>query len=115
MKFLAPLSEGEFDDLLRRAGFVRLEKGEVMVLGPNEHAQRMLLVVAGQLQVHVVILGSEREMTLSVLAAGTAVGATGLVPRLTRELHLRALETSVVCRVVQRDLEALVRTNPRWG
>src|SRR5919112_3457477 len=91
VEFLAPLSEEEFDDLLRRASFVRLENREVMVLGPNEHAQRMLLVVAGQLQVYEIALGSGREMTLSVLAAGTAVGATGLVPRWARELHLRAL------------------------
>jgi hypothetical protein len=38
--FLAPLSDDELDDLLRRASFVRLEEGEVLVVGPEEQAER---------------------------------------------------------------------------
>ena len=113
--FLAPLSEAEMVTLLRDASFVRLEEGEVMVLGPEEHAERMLVVVAGQLQVYEVHLGSEREFTLSVVGDGAAVGATGLVPRWTRELHLRALEPSLVCCVGREDLEAVMRANPEVG
>jgi CRP/FNR family transcriptional regulator, cyclic AMP receptor protein len=114
--FLAPLSEEELDALVvRRASFVRLEKGEVLVVGPEEHGERMLLVVAGQLQVYEISLGSGREHTLSVLASGSPVGATGLVARWTRDLHIRALEPSVVCRINRQDLEALVRTNPEVG
>ena len=64
--FLAPLSEEQLDALVvRRASFVRLEKGEVLVVGPEEHGERMLLVVAGQLQVYEISLGSGREHTLS--------------------------------------------------
>jgi CRP/FNR family cyclic AMP-dependent transcriptional regulator len=37
------------------------------------------------------------------------------VPRWTRELHIRALEPSVVCRIEQEDLEELVRGNPEVG
>jgi hypothetical protein len=73
--FLAPLSEAEMVALLRGASFVRLEEGEEMVVGPQEHAERMLLVVAGQLQVFEVSLNSEREFTLSVMGDGAAVGA----------------------------------------
>jgi CRP/FNR family cyclic AMP-dependent transcriptional regulator len=113
--FLAPLSEEELDDLVRRAGLVRLEEGEVLAVGPEEHAERMLLLVAGQLQVYEVALSSGRELTLSILADGSAVAATGLVPRWVRDLHLRALEPSVVCRVSRQDLEALVRRNPEVG
>jgi CRP/FNR family transcriptional regulator, cyclic AMP receptor protein len=115
VEFLAPLSEAEMATLLRGADFVRLEDGEEMVVGPREHAERMLLVVAGQLQVFEVSLSSEREFTLSVTGDGAAVGATGLVPRWTRELHLRALESSLVCSVGREDLEALVRANPEVG
>ena len=75
----------------------------------------MLVVVAGQLQVFEVSLSSEREFTLSVVGDGAAVGATGLVPRWTRELHLRALEPSLVCGVAPEDLEAVVRANPEVG
>jgi CRP/FNR family cyclic AMP-dependent transcriptional regulator len=115
VEFLAPLSEEELVVLLRDASFVRLEDGEEMVVGPQEHAERMLLVVAGQLQVFEISLSSEREFTLSVVGDGAAVGATGLVPRWTRNLHLRALEPSLVCSVGREDLEAVVRANPEAG
>src|SRR5215212_3531846 len=115
VEFLAPLSEEEMVTLLRDASFVGLEEGEEMVVGPQEHAERMLLVVAGQLQVFEISLSSEREFTLSVVGDGAAVGATGLVPRWTRNLHLRALEPSLVCSVGREDLEAVVRANPEAG
>ena len=113
--FLAPLSEEELEDLVRGASFVRLEEGDVLVVGPEEQAERMLLLVAGQLQVYELSLSSGRELTLSVLADGSALAATGLVPRWVRNLHVRALEPSVVCRVNREDLEALVRRNPEVG
>jgi CRP/FNR family transcriptional regulator len=113
--FLSPLSEAEMVTLLRGASFVRLEEGDEMVVGPQEHAERMLVVVAGQLQVFEVSLSSEREFTLSVVGDGAAVGATGLVPRWTRDLHLRALESSLVCGVGREDLEAVMRANPEVG
>ncbi len=113
--FLTPLSEEELEALVRRASFVRLEEGEVLIVAPEEQAERMLLLVAGQLQVYEVSLSSGREHTLSVLTSGSAVLATGLVPRWVRNLHIRALEPSVVCRVDREDLEGLVRTNPEVG
>jgi CRP/FNR family transcriptional regulator, cyclic AMP receptor protein len=113
--FLEPLSEEELDALVRSASYVRLEEGEVLVVGPEEQAERMLLPVAGQLQVYEVALGSWHEHTLSVLTSGSAVASTGLVPRWVRDLHVRALEPSVVCRVERKDLEALVRRNPEVG
>src|SRR3712207_4958559 len=113
--FLEPLSEEELDDLLRSASFVRLAVGEVRVVGPEDQAERMLLLVAGQLQVYEVALGSGRELTLSVLASGAPVDSTGLVPRWVRDLHLRALEPSLVCRIEREDLERPVRGNPEVG
>lgn len=115
VEFLAPLSDGELEDLARGASLVHLERGEELVVGNEEQAERMLIALEGQLQVYEVALGSGRELTLSVLDAGSAVGATGLVPRWVRNLHIRALEPSVVCRIERRDLEALVRTNPEVG
>jgi CRP-like cAMP-binding protein len=112
VNFLAPPSEAELDHLVRVVSFVRLERGDELVVGAEEQAKRMLIAVEGQLQVYEVALGSGRELTLWVLASGSAVGATGLVPHWTRDLHIRALEPSVVCRIERQDLEALVRTNP---
>lgn len=115
VEFLSPLSEGEVVELLRRASVVRLEGGEEMTVGPREHAERMLVVVAGQLQVYELSLSSERELTLSVAGDGEAVGATGLVPRWTRELRLRAIKPSLVCSVRSEDLEAVARAKPEVG
>src|SRR5919112_6460109 len=75
----------------------------------------MLLVVAGQLQVYELSLGSGRELTLWVSGDGEAVCVTGLVPRWTRELHLRALETTLLCGVGREALEETVRSNPEVG
>jgi CRP/FNR family transcriptional regulator, cyclic AMP receptor protein len=86
--FLAPLSEEEIDDLARSAAFVRLKKGEVLTVGPEEQAERMLLALAGQLQVYEIALSSGREHTLWVLEGGSAVSATGLGPRWVRDLHI---------------------------
>jgi CRP/FNR family cyclic AMP-dependent transcriptional regulator len=115
VEFLAPLSEAELEDFVRVVSFVRLGRGEELVVGNEEQAERMLIAVEGQLQVYEVALGSGRELTLWVLASGSAVGATGLVPRWVRDLHIKALEPSVVCRIERQDLEALVRTNPEVG
>jgi CRP/FNR family cyclic AMP-dependent transcriptional regulator len=113
--FLAPLSEDELDHLVRVASLVRLEAGEELVVCNEEQAERMLIAVEGQLQVYEVALGSGRELTLWVLTRGSPVAATGLVPRWVRDLHIRALEPSVVCRIERQELEGLVRRNPEVG
>jgi CRP/FNR family transcriptional regulator len=109
--FLSHLPEGELFDLAQRADFVRLGGGEQLVVGPEEQAQRTLILLAGQAQDYV-LDPSGRELTLSVLASGSAVDATGIVARRSRDLRLRALEPSVVCRVGREELEALVLVNP---
>ena len=101
--------------LLRDARFVSLEEGKELVVGPEEHAEWMLMVVAGQLQVYESSLRSGRELTLWVSGDGEAVCVKGLVPRWTRELHLKALETSLLCRVGREALEGVVRENPEVG
>jgi CRP/FNR family transcriptional regulator, cyclic AMP receptor protein len=112
--FLAPLSKDELDALVQRADFLRLEEGQERTIGAEEQAERMLLLVAGQLQVFV-LSPSGRELTLSVLASGSVVASTGLVARWARNVCIRALEPSVACRVERADLEALVRANPEVG
>jgi CRP/FNR family cyclic AMP-dependent transcriptional regulator len=43
------------------------------------------------------------------------VCVTGLVPRWTRELHLRALEPTLLCQVGRQAIEEAVRSNPEVG
>jgi hypothetical protein len=74
VEFLSPLSEKEMGALLRDASFVSLEEGTVLTVGPEEHAEWMLLMVAGQLQVLERSLASGRELTLWVSGGGEAVG-----------------------------------------
>ena len=112
--FLEPLSEEEQGWLARRLSCTPLELDETFMVGPEEHAERMVLVLRGQLQIYESD-PSGRELTLAVLEGGASVGATGLVPRAPRELCVRALEPSVLCYLDGEDLESLVRTNPEVG
>ena len=112
--FLETLPAGELEDLARRSAFSRLPAGGTFVVGPEEHAERMLLVLAGQVQVYDAD-PTDRELTLSVLEGGSFVGATGLASRRTRELRVRALEPSLLCRLGRGDLEALVLGRPEAG
>ena len=66
--------------LLRDARFLRLEEGKELVVGPDEHAEWMLLVVAGQLQVYERSLGSGRELTLWVLGTARRCASRGWCP-----------------------------------
>ena len=115
VEFLAPLSEEELKDLALEADLIRIEKGEELTVGPEKQAEGMLLLVLGQVQVYEVGLDSGREHTLWVLESGSLVSATGLVPRWVRDLHLRALEPSLMCRIDPEDVEALVERNPKVG
>jgi CRP/FNR family transcriptional regulator, cyclic AMP receptor protein len=114
VEFLEPLSEEEQGWLTGRLTCTTLEANETFVVGPEEHAERMVLVLRGQLQVYESD-PSGREMTLAVLEGGTSVGATGLVPRTPRELRVRILEPTLLCYLRQGDLERLARANPEVG
>ena len=114
VEFLEPLSEEERGWLARRLFCSNLEAGETFSVDPEEHDERMVLVLRGQLQVYESD-PSGKELTLAVLEGGASVGATGLVPRAPRELCVRALEPSLLCYLEQEDLERLIRTNPEVG
>src|SRR3712207_4901786 len=111
VEFLEPLTEEEQGWLARRLCCSNLEAGECFLVHPEEYAQRMMLVLRGQLQVFESD-PSGRVLTLAVLEGGASVGATGLVPRAPRELWVRALEPAFLCYVEQEDLQRLIRTNP---
>jgi CRP/FNR family transcriptional regulator, cyclic AMP receptor protein len=91
-----------------------LEAGETFVVGPEEHAERMVLVLRGQLQVYEKD-PSERELTLAVLEGGQSVGGNGSGPRTPRELRVRVLEAALLCYLRPGDLEGLARSNPEVG
>ena len=112
--FLEPLSEDERAWLALRLTCTTLEVDEAFVVGSKEHAERMVLLLRGQLQVYE-RNPSGKELTLAVLEGGQSVGATGLVPRAPRELCVRALEPSVLGYLDGQDLARLVHNNPEVG
>jgi hypothetical protein len=78
--FLSPLSDGEMVALLGDAHFLQLEEGKELVVGPEEHAEWMLLVVAGQLQVYELSLRSGRELTRWVSGTARRCASRGWCP-----------------------------------
>ncbi len=76
VEFLEPLSEEEQGWLTGRLTCTPLEANETFVVGPEEHAERMVLVLRGQLQVYESD-PSGRELTLAVLEGGASVGLRG--------------------------------------
>ena len=50
--FLEPLSEDEYGWLAQRLSCTMLETDEIFLVGPAEHAERMVLVLRGHLQVY---------------------------------------------------------------
>ena len=112
--FLEPLSEEERAWLAPRLTFTTLEASETFVVSPQEHAERMVLLLRGQLQVYEKD-PSGRELTLAVLEGGASVGATGLVPRTPRELCVRVLEPALLCYLERENLERLAHSNPEVG
>ena len=112
--FLESLSEDEHAWLARRLSCTRLEAGDAFVVGPEEHAERMVLLLRGQLQVYETD-PSGREVTFAVLEGGTPVETTGLVSHDRRELSVRALQPSVLCYLDRGDLKRLLRNNPEAG
>jgi hypothetical protein len=77
--FLEPLSEDERGWLAERLSCTGLEAGEVSVLGPDEHAEQMALLLVGQLQVYETD-PSGRELTLAVLEGGSSSGRRAWFP-----------------------------------
>jgi CRP/FNR family cyclic AMP-dependent transcriptional regulator len=114
VSFLEPLSEGALRQLARSARCAGLEAGEDFVVGPEEHGEQMLLLLSGRVQVYETD-PSGRDLTLAVSEYGVPIGATGLASRRMREMRLRALEPSLVCRLHRPDLEELVRRKPEVG
>ena len=112
--FLEPLSEGALRELARHAPCTRIEAGEAFVVGPEEHGEQMLLLLRGQVQIYEAD-PSGRELTLAVPEYGVPIGATGFASRRMREMHVRALRPSLVCRLHRRDLEEIVRMKPEVG
>ncbi len=108
---LETLTPKELREFASRASLDRLEARETMVVGPREHARRMLLEGRARLYEP----GPRgRKLTVAVAEAGTVAGVAGLSER-PRELRVEALVPSVLCFVGWETFEEAARRNPEVG
>jgi CRP-like cAMP-binding protein len=109
---LEPLSDDELEALAARCTAVRLDDNELLV-GPEEHADHMLLLLKGRVLMHEA--GPQTcKPVVTVTEAGTFLGAAGLVRR-SLGAYVQPLEPSLVCYLSRQDFEGLVRSNPDVG
>jgi CRP/FNR family cyclic AMP-dependent transcriptional regulator len=100
--------------LARRSTFARLEARDAVLISPDEHAERLLLLLEGRAQVYEESDHPGQELTISVVESGTLVGATGFAPH-PCGLRVEALEPSIICSVRRRAFEELLDGNPTLG
>ena len=110
---LETLPPQELREFVSRASLDRLEARETMMVGPREHARRMLLLLEGRARLYEP--GPRgRRLTVAVAEAGTVAGVVGLSER-PRELRVEALVPSVLCFVGWGAFEEAARRNPEAG
>jgi CRP/FNR family transcriptional regulator, cyclic AMP receptor protein len=100
--------------LARRSTFTRLDARDAVLIDPDEHAERLLLLLEGRAQVYEESDHPGQELTISVVESGTLVGATGFAPH-PCGLRVEALEPSIICGVKRRAFEELLDRNPTLG
>ncbi len=111
---LEVLPPEEIERLARRSSFLRIRAGEEVTLSPEEHGERMLLLLSGRAWVYEAAPHG-REPTVSVVEAGTVVGVSGLASCRSGELRVEALAPSVACLLEWQTFEELVHENPNVG
>jgi hypothetical protein len=72
---LESLPPGEVRALAQCSAFTRLEARDAVLVAPEEHKDRLLLLLEGRARVYEGPAG--RELTVSLVEGGTLVGATG--------------------------------------
>jgi hypothetical protein len=72
-----PLPPRELRALSRGASLERLKTGETMMVGPREHARRVIVLLSGRASIYEPGPHGHR-LTLSVAEASTVVGVAGI-------------------------------------
>ncbi len=99
--------------LARRSAFAGLDARDAVLVSPEEHAERLLLLLEGRAQVYE-DSDCGQELMVSVVEGGTLVGATGFAPH-PWGLRVEALEPSIICGVRRRAFDELVHRHPILG
>jgi CRP-like cAMP-binding protein len=83
----------EVQALARRSAFTRLDARDAVLVAPEEHEERLLLLLEGRARVCEEDRAGQ-EVTVSLVEGGTLVGATGFAPCRPGGLRVEALEPS---------------------
>ena len=108
-----PLPPWELRALSGGASLERLKSGEAMMVGPREHARRVIVLLTGRATVYEPGPRGHR-LTVSVAESGTVVGVAGISER-PRGLRVQATMPSLVCLVAWETSEGVVMRNPEVG
>jgi CRP/FNR family cyclic AMP-dependent transcriptional regulator len=103
----------ELRGLASGASLEHLGAGGTMMVGPREHARRLIVLLSGRAQVYEPGPRGHR-LTVSIAEASTVVGVAGLSGR-PRGLRVEALMPSLLCLVAWEAFEGVVLRNPEAG
>src|SRR5215203_6213351 len=110
---LEPLSREEVRELSRRIPDTHYQRGQILY-APKERSQALFMLKKGRVRIYR-IAPDGREITLTVVGAGTVFGEMSLTAQRLENAYAEAMETAVVCKMKRHDLERLVIDKPQVG
>lgn len=111
---LLPLSADDTQVVIAQMGLARFGHGTVLMReGEAEHADHMLLLLEGQVEVSIDAGGAPATLCLSVLGPGSVVGEMSLLDGAPRSATCTAVGTVLAAGLSRRGLERLIEAHPR--
>ena len=110
---LGPLSEGEMEDLAKRAPDTFLEQDDILYT-PKEGTERLFILKEGRVQLYEVTEEGD-EITFSVIEDGNIFGEMALTGQSLNGLYVRALTPATVVSLRRAELEDLIVKKPEVG
>jgi CRP-like cAMP-binding protein len=108
-----PLSEEEIQQLNGQLPDRHLEKGECFY-GPDDDSERLFILQKGKVRIFRTSPDG-RELTLTVVEAGTVFGEMALTAQQLEGAYAEAMEPSQVSTMARADLERLILDKPEVG
>jgi CRP/FNR family transcriptional regulator, cyclic AMP receptor protein len=110
---LLPLSPEEARMIVSQMALARFNDGTVVIReGDAQHADHLLLLLDGQLEVEIGAADGSDAMSLSVLNPGSIVGEMSLFDGAPRSATCTAIGTVTAAALTRRGLERLIELHP---
>jgi len=110
---LEPLSREEIKELSHRIPDTHVERGRILYT-PQERSEALFMLKKGRVKIYRVAPDG-REITLTVVGAGTVFGEMSLTAQRLENAYAEAMEPAVICIMQRADLERLVMEKPQVG